>query len=146
MLVTKRSAGVATEVNLRNPLVEGNEARKPGIHPGFKTLERSLEVSRKGLLSHWHSKSSACQKHIIFWRDCEKLKLSCFTSFIICRIMWYNKMYKEEIFSETSVHKFLVNMSSCTLILIICYDIKWGITGRARLIRTRLIRSSTNSK
>ena len=28
-------------------------------------------------------------------------------------------MYKEEIFSETSVHKFLVNMSSWTLILII---------------------------
>ena len=30
MLVAKRSAGVATEVNLRNPLHAGNEAR-PGL-------------------------------------------------------------------------------------------------------------------
>ena len=38
MLVAKRSAGVAPEVNLRNPLHAGEKARKRGIRPSFETL------------------------------------------------------------------------------------------------------------
>ena len=37
LLTTKRSAGVAPEVNLRNPLHEGKKQHKQGIHPGFET-------------------------------------------------------------------------------------------------------------
>ena len=37
MLATNRSAGVASEVNLRNPLRAGKKACKQGIHPGFET-------------------------------------------------------------------------------------------------------------
>ena len=34
---TRRSAGVAPDVNLRNPSCPGDELRKQGIHPGFET-------------------------------------------------------------------------------------------------------------
>ena len=47
MLATTTSAGVAPEVNLRNPLYAGNEAHKQGIHPGFKTEGRSHQESKK---------------------------------------------------------------------------------------------------
>ena len=60
MLATKRSAGVAPEVNLRNPLHADDEARKRRIHPGFETQgnvprspKREISVSgpTKGLMS-----------------------------------------------------------------------------------------------
>ena len=41
MLFFKRLAGVAPEVNLRNPLHARKEARKRRDHPGFKTQRRS---------------------------------------------------------------------------------------------------------
>ena len=40
MLATKRLACVAPEVNLRNPLHAGNEARKWGIHSDFESQGR----------------------------------------------------------------------------------------------------------
>ena len=42
----KRSAGVALEVNLRNPLHAGDEAHKWGIHPGFETQGRHHQKSK----------------------------------------------------------------------------------------------------
>ena len=35
MIAAKRQAGDAPEMNLRNPLHTGNEAWRPGIHPGL---------------------------------------------------------------------------------------------------------------
>ena len=49
MLAAKRSAGVAPEVNLRNLLCAGEEARKRGIHPGFETQERHHQKSKTGV-------------------------------------------------------------------------------------------------
>ena len=43
MLVVKRSAGVISEVFLKNPLHAGNEALKRGIHSKFETL---VDVTR----------------------------------------------------------------------------------------------------
>ena len=40
MLGVKRSAGVASEVNLRKPLQAGDKVHKQGIYPGFETLGR----------------------------------------------------------------------------------------------------------
>ena len=56
MLAVKRSAGVAAEVNLRNPLYADNKAGKQGIHPGFEIQDRCLHKSKtmalqKGLMS-----------------------------------------------------------------------------------------------
>ena len=49
MLAAKRSAGVALEVNLRNPLHPGEKACKQGIHPGFKTQGRRHQKSKTGV-------------------------------------------------------------------------------------------------
>ena len=59
MLAIKRSAGVASEVNLRNSLYVGEEAHEQGIHPGFETQDRChqkfktwvLVDTQKGLMS-----------------------------------------------------------------------------------------------
>ena len=40
MLTSVQSAGVAPEVDLRNPLYAGEKARKQEIHPGFETQGR----------------------------------------------------------------------------------------------------------
>ena len=48
-MAVKRSAGVAPEVNLRNPLHAGEEARKPAIHPGFETQGRRHQKSKTGV-------------------------------------------------------------------------------------------------
>ena len=45
MLAIKRSAGVAPEINLRNPLHVGYKACKQGIHPGFETQGRCHQKS-----------------------------------------------------------------------------------------------------
>ena len=58
MLVVKRLAGVAPEVNLRNPLHIGEEAHKPGIHPGFETQDRCHQKSKTGV-------SVASQKRLV---------------------------------------------------------------------------------
>ena len=42
MLATKRSAGVAPTVNLRNPLHAADEVHKQEIHPGFESQGRPL--------------------------------------------------------------------------------------------------------
>ena len=49
MLTSIQSAGVAPEVNLRNPLCAGEEARKQGIYPGFETQGRHLQKSQTGV-------------------------------------------------------------------------------------------------
>ena len=49
MLAAKRSAGVATEVNLRYSLHAGNKAGKRGIHPGFETQGRHHQKSKTGV-------------------------------------------------------------------------------------------------
>ena len=49
MLGAKRSAGVAPEVNLRNPLHRGNEAHKRGNHPRFETQGRYHQQSKTGI-------------------------------------------------------------------------------------------------
>ena len=38
-MLAAKSAGIAPEMNLRNPLNVGHKAGKAGIHPGFKTQE-----------------------------------------------------------------------------------------------------------
>ena len=48
MLTVKRSAGVAPEVNLRNPLHVGEEACKPGINLGFEIQGRCRQKSKTG--------------------------------------------------------------------------------------------------
>ena len=49
MLVAKRSAGVALEVNLRNMFCARNEARKQGIRPFFETQGRRHQKSKRGV-------------------------------------------------------------------------------------------------
>ena len=49
MLATKRSAGVAPDVNLRNLLHAGNETCKHGIHYGFETQSRHHQKSKTGV-------------------------------------------------------------------------------------------------
>ena len=48
MLIIKRSAGVAKEVNLRNPLHIGDKVHKSGIHPDFETQGRRHQKSKTG--------------------------------------------------------------------------------------------------
>ena len=49
MLAIKRSAGVAPEVNLRNPLCTGQTAHKQGIHSGFETQGKCHQKSLTGV-------------------------------------------------------------------------------------------------
>ena len=49
ILATKRSAGVAPEVNLRNSLFTGDEACKQGIHPVFKPYHQTSPVQKKSI-------------------------------------------------------------------------------------------------
>ena len=49
-LAAKKSAGVAPEVNLRNPLHAGDKAFKWGIHHGFETQSRRHQKSKTGVL------------------------------------------------------------------------------------------------
>ena len=64
-MTTVQLAGVAPEVNLRNPLGAGKKLRKQGIHPGFeiqgrhhqKSKTRVLVEHQKGLVSSKNLKS-----------------------------------------------------------------------------------------
>ena len=49
ILAIERSAGVALEANLRNELHAGDEARKQGILPSFKTQGRCHQKSKTGV-------------------------------------------------------------------------------------------------
>ena len=49
MLATKKLAGGAPEINVRNPLHAGVEAYKWGIHPGFETTGRLHQKSKLGV-------------------------------------------------------------------------------------------------
>ena len=49
MPAVKRSAGVAPEVNLRNPLHAGDEACKEEMYPGFETQDRLHRRSKSGV-------------------------------------------------------------------------------------------------
>ena len=46
MQATKRSAGVAWDVNLRNPLHTGDKAHKWGLQPGFETQSGRHQKSK----------------------------------------------------------------------------------------------------
>ena len=61
MLAVKRLAGVAPEVNLRNPLYAGHEACKPGINPGFENQGNCHQKSETGY--QWpYKRTDALQK------------------------------------------------------------------------------------
>ena len=49
MLATKRSAGVAPDVNLTILLHTGKEAHNEGIHSGFEIQSRCHEKSKTGV-------------------------------------------------------------------------------------------------
>ena len=49
ILATNRSAGVAPEVNLRNPLFTGDEACKQGIRPSFEPYHQTSPVQNMGI-------------------------------------------------------------------------------------------------
>ena len=68
ILATKRSAGVAPEVNLRNPLRARDKSRKLGIHPGFETRKDITRLPKqgyqwphkKGYVFHFFSRKHTC--------------------------------------------------------------------------------------
>ena len=62
MLGTKKLAGVAPEVNLKNLLHTGGEAYKWGIHPGFETTARLHQKSKRGV-------SEAPQRGLIYFKN-----------------------------------------------------------------------------
>ena len=49
MLAIKMSAGVAPEVNVRNPLHTDENTLKQGIYPGFETQDRCNQESKTGV-------------------------------------------------------------------------------------------------
>ena len=49
VLTTIQLAGIAPEVNLRNPLHSGEKTHKWGIHPGFETQGRRHQKSKIGV-------------------------------------------------------------------------------------------------
>ena len=49
MIATKKSADVAPEVNLRNPLLTDKETCNRGIHPGFETKGRCHQKFKLGV-------------------------------------------------------------------------------------------------
>ena len=51
MLAVKMSAGVASEVNLRNPLFADNKTCKQGIYSSFETHKSKTMALQKGLMS-----------------------------------------------------------------------------------------------
>ena len=65
MLAAKRSVGIASEVNLRNPLHAGKKARKPLIHPGLETQSRHHQRSKTGV-------SVLSQKRLMFPKKCQQ--------------------------------------------------------------------------
>ena len=49
MLATKSSAGAAPEMDLKNPLHDGNKSHKWGIRPGLKTQGRCHQKFKTGV-------------------------------------------------------------------------------------------------
>ena len=62
MLAAKRSAGVAPEVNLRNPLHIGEEVRKQGIHLALKPRADITRNPKQGC--KWLHKKDMCTPKI----------------------------------------------------------------------------------
>ena len=51
VLVSKRSAGVAPEVNVRNPSHAGEKAHKERIYPGFEPQKSKTKILKKIIMS-----------------------------------------------------------------------------------------------
>ena len=64
MLSTKRSTGVALEMNLRSQLHTGDEACRKGIHPGCETQGRS----------HQNCSANGLVKRLLSTKNKERLK------------------------------------------------------------------------
>ena len=62
MLATKKLAGGAPEMNVRNPLHAGVEAYKWGIHSGFETTGRLHQKSKAGV-------SEAPQRGLMYFKN-----------------------------------------------------------------------------
>ena len=62
MLPTKRSAGIAPEVNL-NPLHAGDKEHKWGIHPGFET-QGSTSPEVQNWVYQWPHKNDLCHPNL----------------------------------------------------------------------------------
>ena len=68
-----RPAGVAPQVNLRNPLHTGEKACKSGIHSGFEAQGRCHQKSKTGV-SVAPQRGFVSQKIFNKRYSCEKLK------------------------------------------------------------------------
>ena len=78
ILVIKWSAGVAPEVNLRNPLHADNEAHKQELHPGF---DSRADITRSPKLGP-HKKTDVLQKflkRIVFFETQALVDFNAFT-------------------------------------------------------------------
>ena len=74
MLAIRRSAGVASEVNLRNLLHAGKKACRQGIHPGFETQGRYHQKSKTEVdLSVVPQKGLASSKKFIYKKQYQGL-------------------------------------------------------------------------
>ena len=76
MLAIKKSAGVTPEVNLKNLLHAGEEARKQGIHPGFENQGRCHQKSKTGV-SVAPQKGLVSSKKIFFKKLSDIRELTC---------------------------------------------------------------------
>ena len=70
MLTSIQSAGVAPEVNLRNSLHTGDDARKQGIHPDFETQGRHRQKSKTGY--QWPHEKDLCPPKIVFLKKTKR--------------------------------------------------------------------------
>ena len=66
MLAVKRSAGVAPEVNLRNPLCAGKDTCKQGIYPDFETQGRLHQKSTTGVSVTSQKGLESSKKNFLF--------------------------------------------------------------------------------
>ena len=75
MLAAKRSAGVTQEMNLRNPLCEGDEAISEGVPPGFEIQGRCHQKSKTEI--------SVAPPKLIFKKKCiDDFAIFLLTSFL----------------------------------------------------------------
>ena len=65
ILVTKRLADVAPEVNLRGPLQASKNARKRGIQPAFETQADIIRSPKRGY--QWPHKKDLCPPNCFFF-------------------------------------------------------------------------------
>ena len=72
MLAIKRSTGITPEVNLRNPLLAGDEVHK-WTHPGDETRRRHHQKSKTGVPVAPQERLMTCT---IFWKKCNTFQPS----------------------------------------------------------------------